>query len=90
MCAQGESVAQSQSAVKKSLMSIPHLHLSEHQASALCMLGSLQHIASSSVAEILDATDLNQSQYALTPHPASVRCLSGLVLLCQLLIGFHI
>ncbi|KAK9903453.1 hypothetical protein WJX75_006064 [Coccomyxa subellipsoidea] len=38
------------------------------------MLGSLQHIASSSVAEILDATDLNQSQYALTPHPASVRC----------------
>lgn len=61
---QGVQHVQSQTAVKKTLMSIPHAQLSEHQVAALCMLGSLQHISSSSVDNILAATDLDEWQYA--------------------------
>ncbi|EIE23079.1 hypothetical protein COCSUDRAFT_33236 [Coccomyxa subellipsoidea C-169] len=50
-------------------MSISHLHLSEYEASALCMLGSLQQIASSSVADILDTTDLDVCRRVLVPMP---------------------
>ncbi len=48
-------------------MSISHLQLSEYEASALCMLGSLQQIASSSVADILDTTDLDVYRRVLVP-----------------------
>ena len=41
-------------------MAIPGID--QHEAEALCMLGSLQDIASSSVADILSATDLTPSQ----------------------------
>ena len=41
-------------------MAIPGID--PHEAEALCMLGSLRDIASSSVADILSATDLTPSQ----------------------------
>lgn len=52
-------------AVRRALMSMPGAHLSQHHASALCMLGSLQHIASSSIEDILDKTHLTPAQCAL-------------------------
>ena len=48
------------SATKAALMAIPGID--QHEAEALCMLGSLRDIASSSVADILSATDLTPSQ----------------------------
>ena len=49
-------------AVRSALMSIPGTHIFPHHASALCMLGSLQHIASSSTEDILDSTHLSAAQ----------------------------
>lgn len=62
---QGDLMVETQTSLKKTLMSIPHLHLSEHQASALCLLGSLRDICTSLVDDILSATDLDVSQCAV-------------------------
>ena len=50
------------SAVNQVLVSIPGLHLQQHQADSLRMMGSLQMLASSSAEDILESTDLAQSQ----------------------------
>ncbi len=52
----------SSTAVNQVLTSIPALLLQEHQANSLRMVGPLQMIANSFPEEILDNTDLEQSQ----------------------------
>ena len=49
-------------AVNQVLASITGLSLQQHQADSLRMMGSLQMLASSSAGDILDNTDLEQSQ----------------------------
>lgn len=58
---------QDSGAVKAALMSIPGACVTEHGAGALCMLGSLQHIAAASAGDILDATDLAPAQCVRAP-----------------------
>lgn len=60
MPVQIQAICTSSSATKDALRCIPGI--GHHEAAALCMLGSLQAIAASSVQEILMATDLNESQ----------------------------
>ncbi len=55
-----EASSTSSSATKDALRCIPGI--GHHEAAALCMLGSLQAIAASSVEEILMATDLTEMQ----------------------------
>ncbi len=50
-------------------MSVPHLHVSEHQTLALCLLGSLRDICKSSVADILNAIDVDVIQSAADMYP---------------------
>ena len=52
----------SSAAVNQVLTSIPGLHLQQHQANSLRMMGSLQTLANSSADEIMDNTDLQQTQ----------------------------
>ncbi|DBA84529.1 TPA: hypothetical protein ACH3X1_006146 [Trebouxia sp. C0004] len=52
----------SSTAVNQVLTRAPALLLQEHQANSLRMVGSLQMIANSVPEEILDNTDLEQSQ----------------------------
>lgn len=61
-CLQRQQAVMSSSAVNQVLASIPGLPLQEHQADSLRMMGSLQMLASSSMEDILDNTDLGQSQ----------------------------
>ena len=51
------------------LMAILGARMSEQQAAALCMLGSLQDIASCSTGDILEHTDVSPAQCALPPNP---------------------
>jgi len=55
-----EATCTSSAATKDALKCIPGI--GDHEAAALCMLGSLQAIAASSVEDILMATDLNEDQ----------------------------
>ncbi len=59
---QRQQAVMSSTAVNQVLTSIPALLLQEHQANSLRMVGSLQMIANSCPEEILDNTDLEQSQ----------------------------
>lgn len=52
----------SSAAVSQVLTSIPGLLLEEHHANSLRMMGSLQMLANSTPEDILDNTDLEQSQ----------------------------
>ncbi|KAL3151144.1 hypothetical protein ABBQ38_013008 [Trebouxia sp. C0009 RCD-2024] len=62
LAGQRQQAVMSSSAVNQVLTSIPGLPLQEHQADSLRMMGSLQMLASSSVEDVLDNTDLDQSQ----------------------------
>jgi hypothetical protein len=44
--------------LRRALMRIPGVHLSDYNATSLCSMGSLQQICCSSVDNIMDATDL--------------------------------
>lgn len=47
------------------LLSIPCIQLSDYNATALCMMWSLQELACCSVDDILDATDMSPEEYAI-------------------------
>ena len=60
MLVQIGAICTSPSATKDALRCIPGI--GDHEAAALCMLGSLQAIGASSVQEIPMATDLTEEQ----------------------------
>lgn len=59
---QRQDAVMSSTAVNHVLTSIPGLLLEEHHADSLRMMGSLQMLANSTPEDILDNTDLEQSQ----------------------------
>ena len=59
---QRQDAVMSSAAVSQVLTSIPGLLLEEHHANSLRMMGSLQMLANSTPEDILDNTDLEQSQ----------------------------
>ena len=61
-CLQRQEAVMSSAAVNQVLTSIPGLHLQQHQANSLRMMGSLQTLANSSADDIMDNTDLQQTQ----------------------------
>ena len=63
---QRQQAVMTSSAVNEVLTSIPGLHLQQHQADLLRIMGSLQTLAGSSAEDILDSTDLDQPQYELS------------------------
>ena len=62
--AQKALTAASPAAVVHALMGIPEAHLSETQAQALRMLGSMQDILTSTADDLMCCADLNRKQCA--------------------------
>ena len=75
-------------------MGIPGAHLSEEHASVLCMLGSLEDIASCGVDGILESIDVSPAQCVLPlAWPSSESCQPSwytfLVCCCQCELQSH-